>query len=227
MRNTQRLLALTILFSLFISGQDKIITEAGIEHKGKIVKITDEYIFFIPEDAPEDVPQKIPIGRIQTIINEIVTPIDENEKRRQRELGIAAAKKEYKDYHKINWGVGGFLTAAGTGVIGTIIGMYYGTSIGEKTEDEFIGMVVCGTATSIGGIALLRRAAHKSKVDVPFHYTQSISNEKAWAFRKGYEDQMKKYRGKQVVKGGIIGTCTSILPGAYLLLLVTLSGGTY
>ena len=225
MRNTQRLLALSILFSFFISGQDKIILEPGVEYLGEIVKITDEYILFIPEDAIKDVPPKVPIGRIQTVINEsgivpegesYVSTIDENEKRRQRELGIAAAKKEYKDYHKINWGVGGFLTAAGTGVIGTIIGVI----IAEITEDLIIGMVVCGTATSIGGIALLRRAAHKSKVDVPFHYTQSISNEKAWAFRKGYEDQMKKYRGKQVVKGGIIGTCTSIPAGVVLLFIL-------
>ncbi|MBC8400976.1 MAG: hypothetical protein H8E14_05760 [Candidatus Marinimicrobia bacterium] len=216
------LLIISIIISSFISGQDKIITEAGIEHKGKIVKITDEHIYFIPENAITDVPQKIAIGKIQTIINEIVTPIDENEKRRQRELGIAAAKN---DYHGITWGVRGFLTAAGTGVIGVVaLGVYYDNEFGEDPIVPFIMGGIGGTATSIGGIALLRRVAYKSEVYVPSYYTQSITNEKALEFRKGYEDQMKKYRGKQVVKGGIAGTCTSLLAGGVLLFWLMIGG---
>ena len=145
--------------------------------------------------------------------------IDENEKRRQRELGIAAAKK---DYHGITWGVCGFLTAAGTGVIGAIaIGTYFMNAEPNALPIAQIAIFpVGGIATSIVGIALLRYAAHKSKVDVPSHYTQSISNEKALEFRKGYEDQMKKYRGRQVVTGGIIGTCTSIPAGLVLLIIL-------
>ena len=51
MRNTQRLLALSIFLSSFISGQDKIILDSEAEYMGGIVKIADECILFITEDG--------------------------------------------------------------------------------------------------------------------------------------------------------------------------------
>jgi len=46
MRNTQWLLVLFILFSSFLSGQDKIILKSGIEYKGKILSVDETTITF-------------------------------------------------------------------------------------------------------------------------------------------------------------------------------------